>query len=1261
MGPFEISKDLVTRLPDELLRALLRKLLEAEALRLGVSPSAIRVGGNQTAADGGVDALVDWKGEPKPTGWLPRRLIYFQCKAETMAAAALRDEMRPKEIVRPIFSQLAKERGAYIVFSTDDPSEKGFKARLEAMGDAISDVVGKEKILLDFYGADRIARWVNQHPGIAVWLLGTQGRALGGWRPYGDWSAPGSGTKPYLFDESSRATIDGVSVDMPTAIMTMRRALSSPGGAVRLVGISGMGKTRLAEALFDPAIDAANVLPTGSAIYGDAGLELSTGAALLTEQLAAAGVHAVVVVDNCTIRTHGQLVEIVSRPESRSSVLSIDYDVGDEKPSNTVVVRLGDNSEDVLFDLLEQRFPQLDGNARQHLAQFAGGNARIALKVAEGSQTAVNLAALNDTELLDRLFQTGRRDRDAIARRCADAAALVYAFYVAQADHQVIEHPTLAGIAGVTPEDFYFQMGTFLDWGIVQQRGAQRAVMPPPLANMLAVTFIRRADPDTLLSAFVAGPGRLFASFARRLGYLHEEPRAVAITQRLFGDQDLLGDPARLSGHGRQAFFNAAPGAPEAALGAIERSLSGPDAGQLVAIGSHDRRDFGELLAQIAHDPALFGRAMEALLPFVLAELGQSCNRSVMDNFLQRFWPGLSFTLADQPTRLRFIDRLLDDDRDEIRGLGVEALDHMLDAAHISSSMNLDFGARVLLDEWRPYDGEGWPAWVGAAFGRLRRVAASGEPEASRARSVIANHLREQLGAGSDHDPIAAMRAVRGTNYWDEGWNATNDALHFERATLSPEVLSDLVSLEKELRPRSAEDCFDAFVLGDPWRHWHPSGRENRSVRNVGRLARRVGQCLASAGVDLDPFVTRATNEVGQTSTYEFAQGLASRSAEFDQLWENARIAYEAAPDDSRTPAVLAGILKGAWPAHKAWVNERLDAALLDPLLAPLMVMLHTGMALDEVAMARFSRALAEGLMPPEHFHGLMYGGATKTVPADSLAAFLTELFAHEQGVLAALQVLHMRVFGDRSDKRTVAPELVALARNFVTDPRAFRAEHQRADHGLGTLTRLAMEADESGEVACGICRALASGSLTNRASYRHYDEVCASLRSANLRVVMEEIVGPGEVHNHLVSRFFGGIALNDDDTQQRVEFDEKVVTDWAREDAQNRAVRLAHILPYTRRDEATGLLTWSPLALELIEMASNPVAVLFAFEHRFFSGSGSGPISGRFVRRRPLVAAFSEHPERAVRNWAREAAERLEDSIQRWDERDRASDSRFE
>jgi hypothetical protein len=385
MGPFDVTKELIANLGDEPLRALLGKLLDAEAIRRGIALSGIAVGGNQTAGDGGVDASISWTGSPKPADWLPRRHIAFQCKAETMAAAALKKEMRPKGKVRPLFADLAKRTGAYIVFSTDDVANTGYQKRLAAMTDALADVPNGERIHLEFLGADRIARWVNQHPGITLDVLEAAGRSVHGWRPYGGWSTANQASTAYLRDESSRAQVGGNAVDIVAAIITMRRALSVAGGAVRLVGISGMGKTRLAEALFDKALDPVTAIAPSRAIYGDSGTELGIGSALLAEQLVASGVEAVIVVDNCTARLHSQLAEIVGRAGSRSSLLTIDYDVGDDQPSNTLVISLGDNSDDVLTALLEKRRPKLSPTDRRHVAEFAGGNARVALKIAESA------------------------------------------------------------------------------------------------------------------------------------------------------------------------------------------------------------------------------------------------------------------------------------------------------------------------------------------------------------------------------------------------------------------------------------------------------------------------------------------------------------------------------------------------------------------------------------------------------------------------------------------------------------------------------------------------------------------------------------------------------------------------------------------------------------------------------------------------------------------------------------------------------------
>src|SRR3546814_19969670 len=96
----------------------------------------------------------------------------------------------------------------------------------------------------------------------------------------------------------------------------------------------------------------------------------------MAEQIAVAGIEAVVVVDNCTQRAHGQLAEIVRRGNSRASLLTIDYDVLGEQPAGTLVT-LGGNSADILDGLLKQRFPQLSAAVLSHIAQFSGGNAQI--------------------------------------------------------------------------------------------------------------------------------------------------------------------------------------------------------------------------------------------------------------------------------------------------------------------------------------------------------------------------------------------------------------------------------------------------------------------------------------------------------------------------------------------------------------------------------------------------------------------------------------------------------------------------------------------------------------------------------------------------------------------------------------------------------------------------------------------------------------------------------------------------------------------
>ena len=523
---------------------------------------------------------------------------------------------------------------------------------------------------------------------------------------------------------------------------------------------------------------------------------------------------------------------------------------------------------------------------------------------------------------------------------------------------------------------------------------------------------------------------------------------------------------------------------------------------------------------------------------------------------------------------------------------------------------------------------------------------------------MIAHNFRQHLDMGGGDLPLDAMRAVRGVGFWEEGWRAVNEALHFGRARFEAGILAAVDALERDLRPRTLDELFEAFVLGEPWRHWHPSGREKRSIRDLAAFARHVGESAERRGL-AEQFIARASRTSGQSSVYQFAKGLGQATADPDRLWHDAYADY-AAGEGAASVLVLAGLLEGIAVFDPGWAESRLDDALRDPALLPEIVLLHAGLIRGEETIRRFTAALRSGRVPPARFEALMYGGVSKNIPAAVLAPFLGELFGHPDGTASAVQILHMRCFGDRQDKVAIAPELIELARRILADPSSYAQPDGRLGHDLEEIFSIAAAGEGGAAVARQVCRALRNERLSNSGA-RGVGKLCEALLRRFPAVVLDEIV-PSEMPEPQVERFFGGPFRDDDgDNADKARLDPEIALGWVAADPDRRAVRLARYVPYCVGASDGGGLVWSELALKLIDAAPDPVAVLHAFEHRFWSGSSTGSFSTRFVRRRPLVAAMLDHAERRVRNWAREAGERLEADIRSWDERDRRDESRFE
>jgi hypothetical protein len=127
------------------------------------------------------------------------------------------------------------------------------------MAEAMQGEANVEKLTLDFFDRGRVATWVRDHPGIIPWVRQKIGKAIPGWRSYGAWShTPDTENADYLADESARIKTEthdeGDGLSAIDGINRIRDVLRNPGQVVRLVGLSGVGKTRLLEALFDDKI-----------------------------------------------------------------------------------------------------------------------------------------------------------------------------------------------------------------------------------------------------------------------------------------------------------------------------------------------------------------------------------------------------------------------------------------------------------------------------------------------------------------------------------------------------------------------------------------------------------------------------------------------------------------------------------------------------------------------------------------------------------------------------------------------------------------------------------------------------------------------------------------------------------------------------------------------------------------------------------------------------------------------------------------------
>ena len=354
-----------------------------------------------------------------------------------------------------------------------------------------------------------------------------------GWKRFSDWSSKSTDiTAEYYIDEDVKIISPNhnnlKSITVVEGLNEIRAKLVQKKSSIRLVGLSGVGKTRFAQALFDKRIGE-SALDIRNVWYCDLGDSPDPNPQHFIEQMIEEDKPTLIIVDNCGQELHSSLTKYI-KDSKKISLLTIEYDVNDGLPEETNIYRMQPTTTELLNKVIERHYPELENININKIADFSGGNYRLALAIASNIDKSDNLSILTDDELFKRLFyQKGELNEE--VQNVGQIFSLVFSFNLEDSNEAKSELNILSNLAEVTPKKAYRLVEQLRSKDIVQKRGDFRAILPHALANNLAKQAISGLSNLELNQLLIDTPERLQTSFLKRLSYLHDNDKVKSLVK----------------------------------------------------------------------------------------------------------------------------------------------------------------------------------------------------------------------------------------------------------------------------------------------------------------------------------------------------------------------------------------------------------------------------------------------------------------------------------------------------------------------------------------------------------------------------------------------------------------------------------------------------------------------------------------------------------------------------------------------------------
>jgi len=1239
-GFFYSFNDDIKALKDFQLVSLLCQLLNLELGTNCIEKYDSQVPLSIYIKDGGIDGLARWTGGPDRTAHLPGRLVGFQAKATDMSEAACTSEVKAKDgSLKPQVRRVVELGGVYILFLGRDCVEQSKETRLAALKKAIEDasvVAGGVPIqnpTIKIYDATEIAAWVNTYPAAVGTVAYFLGKRYDGEMSWAEMSGYPQCRFPYISTDAARAG----------AIQSIRASALTPRNVIRIVGSSGLGKTRLVFEAFrpppndDPAVSPEQARISSAFCYMSANEGIEQ-AVVDWRRLNRSGV---IVVDDCPLKLHERLKEAVTHAESRLSLITIGNDLDPSAYAGTDIQLLSiePTKDEVILDLLEAGFGEINVDDRKFIsAELAQGYPLMAILVAQARKANAPLSARLTPEVLSKLL--GRPvEKGSVAEKVIGVCSLFEYIGVAGEVSDEREFVRSVFCPEVSPADFYANIVEFEKSGAVSRYGRLIQVRPRPLAIRLAADWWERCSPEIAAQIIEAKfPEGLATAFCERLRMLDFVPALVETTTRLCGPQGPFGQAKVLNSElGSRLFRAIAEVNPLAAVNALWTAFGSFDESRMGEIKGKARRNLVWALEKLCFREETFSRAAE-----FLARLASSENETWSNNatgvFKRLFMILLPGTQASLEQRLPVLRVAAQSESPQMRSVAVAALENAIRTHSFTGMSGPEFqGSAGPLPQYRPRIWKEVFDYWSSCLDELTKLAVSDSAVGELATSVIATSIRGliQQGRLDDVEQVVGKIAAEKKGVWPGAVDSIKDSLRYEGKDFSEDVRRRVESWLSQLEPDDLAGQLVLHVTKAPFEHEEDEQGQWRDL--AAERAEQLGSRCATDWTAMLPLLSSIMYGQQQQG-HMFGRGLAKGSDYSEKHLQDIIAVLGTIGFEERNSAVLSGWLS----ALDDVASERVDVALAAiadlASLRSSVPSICRGIKLNDSRVRQLIRLLQVGAITPSQLHGISYGQSMNSVsPAAVSELCLQVLTKQSEGAWVALDIAFMFVHGNNEKWSALAPTLREI---ISTEGMLRKTKHERQldAHAFAKVAEKLIENDQ--ELAALLTKEIIA-TMTQDVHAVGIDHCLAEVLTALLE---KQLVATWP-------QITGALMSDDGLTQWRLvhllgdrlgevgnagligKIPKEYLVRWCT-DAPSAAPRiLAEMVQIMELREDKWVL--SEIANFLLDNYGNDSSVLSGLGANMGSFSWSGSLVPYYERQMFVMQPLKEHPRVEVRQWA--------------------------